>query len=187
LPCFTLFPSVGREGAEKAMLDQDVRFQFINQRYPHIGKKLLALWKTEWIGDYFKELIGDTPGSSRSGLPKDILAALEELRAAHPKLRPEQDQIADVDSVEATLAANENFKIVNERFPHIGKKLVGLWSSYAFSLFINELFQDTRGGTRQGFPKEISVALFRLMQDHDRLYPDVVYQAQDIWSLNNKI
>lgn len=173
------------------MLDQDVRFQFINQRYPHIGKKLQALWATEWIGDYFKELLGDPRGSSRSGFPKDILAALEELRAAHPRLRPEQaqtaDVVSDVVSVEATLAANENFKIVNERFPHIGKKLVGLWSTYAFSLFINELFQDTRGGTRKGFPKEISVALFRLMQDHDRLYPEVVYQAQDIWSLNNKI
>jgi len=62
-----------------------------------------------------------------------------------------------------------------------------LWSTYAFSLFINELFQDTLGGTRQGFPKEISVALFRLMQEHDRLHPDVVFEAQDIWSLNNKI
>lgn len=169
------------------MLDQDVRFQFISQRYPHIGKKLLSLWETQWIGDYFKELLGETPGSSRSAFPKDIVAVLEELRSTHPKLQVDRPQAPGAVSINATLAENENFRIVNERFPHIGKKLAGLWSTYAFSLFINELFRDTRGGTRQGFPKEISVALFRLMQEHDRLHPEVVFEAPDIWSLNNKI
>lgn len=169
------------------MLDDDVRFQLINQRYPHIGKKLRDLWETEGVGDYIGELLGDTRGGSRAGFPKDVVATLEALRIAHLRLHPRAAQTTSPVSVAATLAENENFKMVNERFPHIGKKLAGLWSSHDFSPFINELFSDTRGGTRQGFPKEVSVALFRLMQDHDRLYPEVAYEAQDIWSLNNKI
>lgn len=167
------------------MLDDDVRFQLINQRYPHIGKRLLALWETGGIDEYISELLGDTRGGSRTGFPKDVVATLEALRIAYLRLHPRAAP-APV-SVAATLADNENFRIVNERFPHIGKKLAGLWSSHDFSPFINELFRDTRGGTREGFPKDVSVALFRLMQDHDRLYPEVAYEAQDIWSLNNKI
>jgi len=176
--------------AEKAMIDTDVRFQLINQRYPHIGNKLLALWETEGVGDYISALLGDTRGGSRAGFPEDIVIALQALRSAHLRLHPRAPQSPTPTSVAAVatvLAANENFKIVNERFPHIGKKLAGLWSSHDFSTFVNELFRDTRGGTRQGFPKDVSVALFRLMQDHDLLYPEVAYEVQDIWSLNNKI
>lgn len=171
------------------MLDDDVRFRLINQRYPHIGKRLLELWETEELGDYIDKLLGDTRGGTRAGFPQDVVAMLEALRIAHLRLHPSAPQTPSPTptSVAAILAENDNFKIVDQRFPHIGKKLAGLWSSHDFSAFINELFQDTRGGTRQGFPKDVSVALFRLMQDHDRLYPDVAYEVQDIWSLNNKM
>lgn len=169
------------------MLDDDVRFRLINQRYPHIGKRLLELWETDEVGDYIDKLLGDTRGGSRAGFPEDVVAMLEALRIVHLRLHPRTPQTPTPTSVAAVLAENENFRIVDARFPHIGKKLAGLWSSHDFSVFINELFRDTRGGTRQGFPKDVSVALFRLMQDHDRLYPEAAYEVQDIWSLNNKI
>ncbi|HXE40048.1 MAG TPA: hypothetical protein VN639_16395, partial [Azonexus sp.] len=164
------------------MLDDDVRFRLINQRYPHIGKRILELWETQELGDYIDKLLGDTRGGTRAGFPQDVVAMLEALRIAHLRLHPHvPPALSPTPNAAATaLAENDNFKIVDERFPHIGKKLAGLWSSHDFSVFINELFQDTRGGTRQGFPKEVSVALFRLMQDHDRLYPDVAYEVQDI-------
>jgi len=168
------------------MLDDDVRFQLINQRFPHIATKLRTLWGQPGIDDYFKVLLNETDGNSCLGFPKEVFAALRELHATHKKSCA-GESAAPIFSVAKELAENENFIIVNERFPHIGKKLAAMWDSQAFSDFINGLFHDSRGGTRQGFPKEISVALFRLMQEHDRLFPDLAYQAQDIWSLNNRV
>lgn len=170
------------------MLDDDARFQIINQRFPHIGTKLRALWEQPGIDAYFKVWLNETGGSSCLGFPKDVVAALRELR----ELRATHEKSFVAESaqrlfpVATELAGNENFPIVNERFPHIGEKLAVMWGSHVFSGFINGLFHDIRGGARKGFPKEISVALFRLMQEHDRLFPELAYQAQDIWSLNNR-
>ena len=69
------------------------------------------------------------------------------------------------------LAKDPDFVLLNERFPHIGERIAGLWGSAELALYINELFLDTRGGTRQGFPVEISQALFRLSFRHDQLFP----------------
>lgn len=55
--------------AEMAMLDDDVRFRLINQRYPHIGKRLRELWETEEFGDYIDQLLGDTRGGTRARKP----------------------------------------------------------------------------------------------------------------------
>ncbi|MGB4065096.1 MAG: hypothetical protein WBK19_14825 [Azonexus sp.] len=167
------------------MLDDDARFQIINQRFPHIGTKLRALWEQPGIDAYFKVWLNETGGSSCLGFPKDVVAALRELRATHEKSFV-AESAERLFPVATELAGNENFPIVNERFPHIGEKLAVMWGSHVFSGFINGLFHDTRGGARKGFPKEISVALFRLMQEHDRLFPELAYQAQDIWSLNNR-
>lgn len=167
------------------MLDDDVRFQMINQRFPHIGTKLRTLWGQPGIDAYFKVWLNETGGSSCLGFPKDVINALQELRATHEKSFA-GESAAPLFSVATELAGNENFSIVDERFPHIGKKLAVMWGSHVFSGFINGLFHDSRGGTRKGFPKEVSVALFRLMQEHDRLFPELAYRAQDIWSLNNR-
>jgi len=57
---------------------------------------------------------------------------------------------------------NEYYVLVNTRFPHIGEKLRYLYGYPEYYSYIDKLFTDTRGDTRQGFPKEITNALLKL-------------------------
>ena len=78
------------------------------------------------------------------------------------------------------LADNENFLLVNEQFPHIGRKLELLWGHKECADFLHSLFHDTRDGQRQGFPKPVASALFKLLVLHDELFPPKVAPG-DIW------
>ena len=70
--------------------------------------------------------------------------------------------------------SNEDFVLVNEKFPHIGKKIAVFWGHQeCYELFVN-LMLDTRDGARQGFPKEIGQALHRLSMLHDEKFPQYV-------------
>ena len=72
------------------------------------------------------------------------------------------------------LDSNEDFITVNEKFPHIGKKLAVFWGQLeCCELFIN-LMLDTRDGKRQGFPKEIAQAIHRLSMLYDEKFPQYV-------------
>ena len=82
------------------------------------------------------------------------------------------------------ITKNEDFTVINERFPHIGEKIAGQWGGYGLSPYINHLLTDTRNGTRQGFPKEVAIGLFRLLQLHDERYPQWAMKVTDIWSLS---
>lgn len=82
------------------------------------------------------------------------------------------------------ITENEDFKVINGRFPHIGEKIAAQWGSFGLSPYINHLLTDTRNGTRQGFPKEVAIGLFRLLQLHDQQYPHLAMKVTDIWSLN---
>lgn len=70
------------------------------------------------------------------------------------------------------LKYNDNFNLVNEKFPHIGKHITFLWGNKEFTGYMNKLFTDTRDGTRQGFPLEVASALLKLQMEHDIVYPE---------------
>lgn len=70
------------------------------------------------------------------------------------------------------LKENKHFKIVEEQAPHVAKKVAFLWGEPEFVKFINTLMNDSRNGARQGFNTEVSSALFALMLEHDREFPD---------------
>jgi hypothetical protein len=46
---------------------------------------------------------------------------------------------------------------------------------------------DTRDGARQGFPEDVALALFKLLQKHEREFPQYVKPVGEIWSQNNRI
>ncbi len=85
------------------------------------------------------------------------------------------------------LADNEQFKIINERHPHIGTQIKALWGQSQCNVFMNDLFNDTRGAARKGFTEEVALALFKLMQEHEKEHPDKLVEVKDIWSTNNKL
>lgn len=68
----------------------------------------------------------------------------------------------------------DEFKQVNESFPHIGKALSMFWGSREFLDYTNRLFIDTRDGNRQGFPKPILSAVHKLCELHDKTFPQFV-------------
>ncbi|MGE5469863.1 MAG: hypothetical protein ACM3X0_03580 [Bacteroidota bacterium] len=70
---------------------------------------------------------------------------------------------------------------IEARFPHISAKLRVFWGHPEFVAYINSLFIDTRGGTRQGFPKEIALALWKLHQAHDREFRHLAEDAASSW------
>ena len=67
---------------------------------------------------------------------------------------------------------NKYFKIVEEKSPHIAKKIAFLWGEPEFNQVMNNLMNDSRNGSRQGFNAEVSTALFELMLEHDKQFPD---------------
>lgn len=79
------------------------------------------------------------------------------------------------------LDSNEDFQLVDKSFPHIGHKLKLLWGHKECAELLHNLLTDTRDGTRQGFPKPISSALFKLLALHDNLYPPKNLKT-DIWA-----
>ena len=75
---------------------------------------------------------------------------------------------------------NKDFQLVNKQFPHIGTKIFFLWSTDAFNSYLNDILTDTRDGERQGFPVEVVMALFRLQQEHDGLFPRTAIKATEV-------
>lgn len=57
-----------------------------------------------------------------------------------------------------------------ERFPHL-RRIDLIWGSSECRKFLLHLLTDTRGGTRQGFPKEHAGTIMSLLMEHDRRYP----------------
>jgi len=57
-----------------------------------------------------------------------------------------------------------------ERFPHL-RKIDLLWGSPECRKFLFMLMTDTRGGTRQGFPREHGATIMALLLEHDRCFP----------------
>ena len=84
-----------------------------------------------------------------------------------------------------SIADNELFQVVNQFYPHIGKKIEFLWGNPEFNDLLNRLINDTRDGAREGFPKPVASALLRLSILHDAEFPQYVkHYSSDIWTMN---
>lgn len=81
---------------------------------------------------------------------------------------------------------NKNFILINQAFPHLGRKLKLFWGCPEFNRMMDELQTDTRGGSRAGFPGPVLNALFMLAMDHDTAFPHLVVHDTDKWSATSK-
>ncbi len=77
---------------------------------------------------------------------------------------------------------NADFKLINEAFPHLGKKLRFFWGYPEFGPLVDTLLLDARGGNRAGFPANVLAALFNLSEAHDLAHPTARAKPTDIWS-----
>jgi len=79
------------------------------------------------------------------------------------------------------IKANADFKLINDAFPHIGKKLQLYWGQPEFNTYVEGLQSDTSGTSRAGFPGAILMAILSLARAHDVAYPHLIHQPADIW------
>lgn len=63
---------------------------------------------------------------------------------------------------------HEHLEIISSKFPHISRNIFILWDTKECEDYLIQLILDHRGN-RQGFPKDILVALLNLFKEH----PDV--------------
>lgn len=77
---------------------------------------------------------------------------------------------------------NSDFVLVNESFPHIGKKIRLFWGNPEFVALMDDLQQNKRGEQRQGFPTDIARALNNLDTEHSLAFP-ALNRKNDIWDL----
>jgi hypothetical protein len=57
------------------------------------------------------------------------------------------------------------------RYPHIADKIRTLWSTKECRALLMALLNDTREGSRAGFPQPIAKIIFSLLKDHDAKFP----------------
>ena len=151
----------------------------LSQRNPQVTETVIALWGAPALFDYIHRLPREIPPSDMEQL-QALLAVSEELRQAHIEEFPGIPWHPAPEELE--IRATEQFPIINERFPHIGRRLIQTWGSYAFYMYAGTLFTDTRGGSRRGFPPEIMSAITRIVEVHELTYPRLDYHLVDIWA-----
>lgn len=174
----------GSQVLEVGMLSKNELFRRLNARFPDVVERLIVLWGSPELGGYINEMMSG--GRADAAEKDDFRFVLSSLKTEHEKEFPKY-ATASVETNEGVLAANKEFTSINSRFPRIGQKILVTWGSSAFCEYANELMNDKRDGHRQGFPEDVVIALFRLMQEHDKQFPQFVLKITDIWSLTNKM
>jgi hypothetical protein len=173
-------PVVGEAG----MLNKNELFRRLNSRSPEVVERLIVLWGSPELAAYINELMSGAKGEAAA--TDEYRFVLSSLKAEHDKEFPRHAAPLLETKENNVLAQNAEFNTVNVRFPRIGQRILATWGSAIFCEYANELMNDKREGHRQGFPEDVVVALFRLMQEHDKQFPQFVLKITDIWSLTNK-
>lgn len=70
------------------------------------------------------------------------------------------------------ITENKDYILIKNRFPHIAKSIEICWGSGELTLYLNNLFHDTRDGKRQGFPRDIAKALWQILDLHTKEFPE---------------
>jgi hypothetical protein len=151
----------------------------LSDRSPEVLEHVIALWGQPGIVEYIHHIMHHLPPSDMEQL-QSLMTVCEELKQVHLEKYPEISW--GMSAEEREIRATEDFQIISDRFPHIGRRLIFTWGSYAFYIYSHTLFTDTRGGTRQGFPPEILAAITRIVKIHEERYPPLDARRLDIWA-----
>jgi len=77
--------------------------------------------------------------------------------------------------------SDPDFNVVNEAFPHIGKKIQLFWGYPEFVAMMFELQKNDSSRPRAGFPSNVLFALVGLEEKHDIEFPHLKRQIDDSW------
>jgi len=161
-------------------MDKLTLLRQLHQQVPKLAENIIIRWGSSDLDGYIAALLADRAPASLQ-ITKESLAALAALREMHTVEFPQFFGLT-IPAITNQLAGNVHFKVINDRFPHIGKRLIANWGHASFYKFLEDLFVDTRGGKRAGFPEDVGLAIFRLSQQHDDAFPKLVAGNGGIWS-----
>lgn len=160
------------------------KLRVINAKFPDIVERLITLFGSQGFTDYISSLVRGAENGSMPHLTEEITLALITIKTDHDQSFPQYAGDPTANYPEKCVQ-NPNFQVINQKFGRIGRQLAEKWGQHAFADYINELLTDTRGG-RQGFPHDILSALFALMKDHEKEFPELAPKQADVWSLQMK-
>lgn len=160
------------------------KLRIINANFPEIVERLITLYGSASFSEYLGSLLRGAKNGSMPHLTEEVTSALSTIKTDHDTAFPKHIEQLDA-SYPEKCAQNVQFKMINERFPRIGKQLGERWGHFTFPEYINELLTDARGG-RQGFPSEILSALFALIRAHEQEFPELATKIKDVWTLQMK-
>ena len=84
-----------------------------------------------------------------------------------------------------SITQTRDFQVINSAFPQVGKRIERLWGEPEFQTLIHQLLWDSRGGSREGFPANVTFALARLETKHARTFPELTIPPSSMYDLNN--
>lgn len=151
----------------------------LNRLSPDVTEQVIGLWGEPGLFEYIHNLPRHLPPSDMEQL-LELLSITEELRQAHLDEFPKIPCEPAPEEVE--VRATEQFPLIEERFPHIGRRLIQTWGSYAFYMYVGTLFTDTRGGSRRGFPPDVLLAITKIVKVHELAHPRLDPRRIDIWA-----
>jgi hypothetical protein len=76
------------------------------------------------------------------------------------------------------------YKVIDEGFPGITKKIKVFWGYPEFVDLMFNLTQDSSDKPRMGFPSAVLFALHELAADHDAIYPHLVRKETNVWGVS---
>jgi len=161
-------------------MDKLTLLRHLHQQVPKLAENIITRWGSSDLDGYIAGMLVD-PVPAKLGITSESLTALVALRDIHAAEFPQFSGLT-IPAITDQLAGNVHFKVINDRFPHIGNHLIANWGHASFYKFLEDLFVDTRGGKRAGFPEDVGLAIFRLSQQHDDAFPKLVARNSEIWS-----
>jgi hypothetical protein len=66
----------------------------LEEKYARVMNRIVDLWDTKEIDDYFTELMIDNRGGTRQGFPKEVASEIFALSMAHAKICDKKQQAA---------------------------------------------------------------------------------------------
>lgn len=154
----------------------------LNQSLPDVVERSITLWGSGEHNVYLSVLISDAAKGTDKRITESAIVLLSRLKALHDREYPQLS--AQSAPVCEKLAQNKDFRTINARFPHIGKRLAECWGHKSFGGYVDSLMNDTRGGTRRGFPPDVAFSLFHLSEAHSLEYPQFDANSSDAWELS---
>lgn len=87
------------------------------------------------------------------------------------------------------MTTQSDLDTINASYPHIGKVLSEKWETKDIVPYIEQLLQDTRDGSRRGFPFQVMAALVNIQSQHLSLTgaaPDP-QEIKDTWARHSHL